>query len=98
MPVCKVQLLTQGIDSALCSLPQVHDVGGLHEDIHLSKIVINEDASDMTAAPAICCECALRRSVCQLSSRPREHATDIPTEITGVWVLGVRAAHELFIS
>lgn len=61
-PVCNVQLHPQDIDSALCGLRQVHDAGVLHGDMQLGNVVVNEEASDMTAAPPICCECALQRA------------------------------------
>ncbi len=51
-----VQLEAEDIDRALCSLRQVHDMGVLHGDIHQGNVLVNEEASAMSAASAICYE------------------------------------------
>ena len=70
-PVCEAQLETQDIDSALCSLRQVHDAAVLHGDIHTGNVIVNEEASVATAASAICCECLYVYAVCKM-----EHLTN----------------------
>ncbi len=54
--VLQAQLQTEDVNSALCSLRHVHDMGVLHGDVHEDNVVVNEAASDTTAASAICCE------------------------------------------
>ncbi len=52
-PVDEVQLQEQDINSALCSLCRVHDMGVLHGDLHRGNVIVNKEASDMSAASAI---------------------------------------------
>ncbi len=54
--VDKAQLKVQDYDNALGSLRRIHDSGVLHGDVHLGNVILNEEVSDMTAAPAISCE------------------------------------------
>ncbi len=74
--VLQAQLQKEDVDTALCSLRHVHDMGVLHGDVHLDNVVLNEEASDTTAASAICCECPLQLAIQEPSSRPRKRDTD----------------------